>query len=320
MDRQPAAGDWPLETENLYVAAYVMRKKRNMSGNRFQPAADLSPEQKAILMVPREEPLASVANLAGLHELSGMSRASIDHHLQGPFHRDYVDRAQRGWTQKVNRRYHLLSKGNTASMAISGKPTEWAETEPALRRLLCQGQMVEMSYDVAPRFFSTGAVSKAWRRSFPLVRWRWYSRGPVSAVAEYHMGHPGNVLTARLIVPYVWYGLHPKPNPLPKNITQWLSAIMASLDDQTGRQVQFGGVILAADRLAGMRARRDLDPTTPRAIVTTDHPYGGTVIEAMEPMLQTINVEPVDKAPVRLGQPERIKKYLESDPVQARFC
>ena len=128
----------------------------------------------------------------------------------------------------------------------------------------------------------------------------------------------GHALTGRLIVPYAWYGFRPKPNPLPKNITQWLSEIMPGLIDQTSWQAWFGGVVIVApDRLSGMRARRDLDPTTPRAIVTTDHPYGGTVIEAMEPDLHMIHAEPVAKAPVRLGQPERIKGYLKHDPVQA---
>ena len=119
-------------------------------------------------------------------------------------------------------------------------------------------------------------------------------------------------------MPYAWYGFRPKPNPLPKNITQWLSEIMPGLIDQTSWQVWFGGgVILAPDRLSGMRARTDLDTITPRAIVTTDHPYGGTVIEAMEPELHRVHVEPVAKAPVRLGQPERIKSYLKDHPVHA---
>ena len=289
-----------------------------MGENGFRLAADLSPEQKAILVILRELPLASVADLARRRELRGKSRASIDHHLQGLFHRDYVDLAEIGWSPRAKRRHHFLLKGNTAATSISGKPTEWAETERALRRLSDQGPLVEMSYDIAPRLFCSGAVCTPWRRSFPLVRWRWLSRGPVSAVAEYDMAHPGYALTARLIVPYVWYGFRPKPNPLPKNTAQWLSETMPGLFDQTGRQVWFcGGVILAGDRLAGMRARRDLDPTTPRAIVTTDHPYGGTVIEAMEPALHAINVGHVAKAPGRLGQPERIKRYLEHDPVQA---
>ena len=263
-------------------------------------------------------PFVSVADLAKRRELLGWSRASIDHHLQGLFDRDYVDRVEMGWTQKAKRRYFLISKGNTTVERISGKPTEWAETELALRRLSNQGQLLEMSYDIAPGLFSSGAICTEWRRSFPLVRWRWLSRGPVSAVAEYDMTPPGHALTGRLIVPYAWYGFRPKPNPLPKNITQWLSEIMPGLIDQTSWQVWFGGgVILAPDRLSGMRARTDLDTITPRAIVTTDHPYGGTVIEAMEPELHRVHVEPVAKAPVRLGQPERIKGYLKHDPVQA---
>ena len=289
-----------------------------MSENRLRLAADLSPQQKTILGLLRELPFVSVAVLAKRRELLGWSRASIDNYLQGLFDRDYVDRVEAGWTQKAKRRYFLISKGNTAVERISGKPTEWAETELALRRLSNQGQLLEMSYDIAPGLFSAGAVCPQWRRSFPLVRWRWVSRGPVSAVAQYDMTHPGNTLAARLLVPFVWYGRRPKPNPLPMNAAQWLDASMAGLDDQTGRHLWFGGVvILAPDRLAGMRARRDLDPTTPRAIVTTAHRYGGTVIEAMEPELYGIHIGYVDKTPVRLGQPERIKRYLEDDPVHA---
>ena len=267
-----------------------------MSENGLRLAAGLSPEREAILGLLGERPFASVGDLAKRRELWGCSRASIDHHLQGLFDRDYVDRAEIAWTQKAKRRHFLVSKGNTAVKSISGKPTEWAETEPALRRLLNQGWLIEMSYDIAPRLFSSGAVCTPWRRSFPLVRWRWLSRGPVSAVAEYDMTHPGNALTERLIVPFVGYGLRANPNPLPKNTAQWLSETMPGLIGQTGRQIWFCGVvILAPDRLVGMRARRDLDTTTPRAIVTTDHPYGGTVIEAMEPDLHMIHAEPVAK-------------------------
>ena len=188
-----------------------------MSENRLRLAADLSPEQKTILGLLREVPFISVADLAKRRELLGWSRASIDNHLQGLFDRDYVDRVEMGWTQKAKRRHFLVSKGNAAATGISGKPTEWAETELALRRLSNQGQLLEMSYDTAPGLFSSGAVCTPWRRSFPLVRWRWVSRGPVSAVGEYDMTPPGHALTARLNVPFAWYGFRPKPNPLPKN-------------------------------------------------------------------------------------------------------
>ena len=232
-----------------------------MSENRLRLAADLSGEQMAILDLLREQPFSSVADLVKRHEFQGKSRAGIHRHLQGLFTRDYVDRIEMGWTQKAKHRYFLISKGNTAVERISGKPTEWAETELALRRLSTQGQLLEMSYDIAPGLFSSGAVCTSWRCSFPLVRWRWVSRGPVSAVAQYGVTHSGNALTARLLVPFVWYGRRPKPNPLPKNGAQWLDAIVAGLDDQTGSHILFGGVvILAPDRLAGMRARRDLDP------------------------------------------------------------
>ena len=56
------------------------------------------------------------------------------------------------------------------------------------------------------------------------------------------MTPPGHALTGRLIVPHAWYGFRPKPNPLPKNITQWLSEIMPGLIDQTSWQAWFGGV------------------------------------------------------------------------------
>ena len=289
-----------------------------MSENRLRLAADLSPELKTILGLLRELPFVSVADLAKRRELLGWSRASIDNHLQGLFDRDYVDRVEMGWTQKAKRRYYLISKGNTAVERISGKPTEWAETELALWRLSNQGQLLEMSYDIAPGLFSSGAVCTPWRRSFPLVRWRWVSRGPVSALGEYDMTPPGHAPTARLMVPYAWYGFRPKPNPLPKNTAQWLSEIMPGLIDQPSWQAWFGGVVIVApDRLSGMRARRDLDPTTPRAIVTTGHRYGGTVIETMEPELHRVHIGHVDKTPVRLGQPDRIKRYLKNDLVQA---
>ena len=289
-----------------------------MSENRLRLAADLSSEQMAILDLLREQPFSSVADLVKRHEFQGKSRAGIHRHLQGLFTRDYVDRIEMGWTQKAKHRYFLISKGNTAVERISGKPTEWAETELALRRLSTQGQLLEMSYDIAPGLFSSGAVCTSWRCSFPLVRWRWVSRGPVSAVAQYGVTHSGNALTARLLVPFVWYGRRPKPNPLPKNGAQWLDASMAGLDDQTGSHILFGGVvILAPDRLAGMRARRDLDPSTPRAIVTADQRYGGPVIEAMMPESRKIRIGYVDKPPVRLGQPERIKSYLKDHPVHA---
>ena len=116
-----------------------------MSENRLRLAADLSPEQKTILGLLRELPFVSVADLAKRRELCGWSRASIYNHLQGLFHRDYVDRVEMGWTQKAKRRYFLISKGNTAVERISGKPTEWAETELALRRLSNQRQLLEMS-------------------------------------------------------------------------------------------------------------------------------------------------------------------------------
>ena len=289
-----------------------------MHEHRSGPLTGFAPEQE-ILSLLREMPFASVSDLAARHELEGISRATVNHHLQWLYLRDYVGLIVRGWSQRAKRRYYLHSKGIDAVMAIANEPLEWGMTETALRRLLRQGQLLEMMYDTAPRLFSSNAVSEAWRLNFPLVRLQWVSRGPIAALAEYQYDPCGDELVPRLMVPYVWYGNRPKPNPLPRDLTEWFSEITANPGAPTGTKIYFCGiVILAADRLSGMRSRKDLEPSRPRALVTSGNACGGSLIEAMELIPTEGSISNAGVAPAHPGQPERIEtEYIVQDPIQA---
>ena len=289
-----------------------------MDERRYGSATGFPTRVKSILTLLLQMPLASVSNLLERHELQGASRPLINEALQWLYAGDYVGRVERGWTQKAKRRYFLQSKGITAAMKISGTPLAWGVTENALKRLLRQGQLVEMLYDAGPCFFGSIAVCEAWRCEFPLVRLQWLSRGPVAAVAEYQLNLLGYASVRWLIIPYVWYGTRPKPNPQPRELHQWLDGVATSREEwRDGSARLCGVVILAADRLSGMRARRELPSAIPRSIVTAEAADRLSVIETMYPTILPATTMTSVKAPAGPGLPERIEKHLEKDPVLA---
>ena len=278
-------------------------------------ATGLSARMMIVLSLLRQMPFASVSNLAARHELRGSSRTAINNDLEWLHAGDYVGRVKRGWSQKAKRRYYLTTKGIDAEMNISGEPLEWGITETALKRLLRQGQLVETLYDAAPRLFSSNAVDEPWRRGYPLVRLGWLSRGPVAAVAEYQLNFIGDAGVRRLMVPFVWYGIRPKPNSLPRESNQWLDGVATS--QEGGSFWQCGVVVLAADRLSGLRARRDLAPDIARAIITVDDAGRLSTVETMYPSIPPTARMTSAKAPVDPGRPEQIETHLERDPVLA---
>ena len=183
---------------------------------------------------------------------------------------------------------------------------EWSNSQIALRRLIRQGPLIELAYHVAPRLFDSNAVVGAWRNGFGLTRLRWCSRGPLSALAEYETDLPGDDLEAfRLLVPVLWYGLHPQRNPFPAESVQLLSGISTEgADGPRSPAKPCGVMILAGDRLAGLRARLDLPPGIPRAIVTVKNRFGGDLIEPMVPQSRVGRVLGVGALPKNPGRPE----------------
>ncbi len=180
----------------------------------------------------------------------------------------------------------------------------------------CQGPMIELAYDVAPRLFSSNAVVENWRNGFPLERFRWLSRGPLSALAEYEPDLPGDDSGARLLVTFMWYGLRPKRNLFSADSAQFLSGIRTyDAHDSNMPARPCGVVILATDRLAGLRARRDLPPGIPKAIVTIKDRFGGALIESMDPISRLDRVTGVGTPPKNPGRPENIDGFLAHDPV-----
>ena len=187
--------------------------------DRRRTVKPITARMDMILRLLSEMPLASVSELGARSELAGISRPSVDAHLALLCQRDYVGSFSRGWCQRNKQRFFLHEKSVARVTVDDGIPMEWSNTEAALRRLLQQGHMIELAYDVAARLFSSNAVVENWRNGFPLSRFRWVSRGPVSAVAEYEPNLLGDDWGARLPVPYIWYGIRPKRNPLSGDAT-----------------------------------------------------------------------------------------------------
>ena len=283
---------------------------------RRRTVKPISEATATILRLLSQMPFASVAELAARRELSGMSRASVDARLDLLCKRDYVGCVVRGWRQRKKARFFLYGKGVNGARAGDGVPQNWSDTEQALRRLLRQGPMIELAYDVAPRLFGSNAVVDNWREGYPLSRFWWLSQGPVSAVAEYDPGLPGKDSGERLLVPYIWYGIRPKRNRLPVEPAHFLSGVRTDPTDYAEPPAQpCGVVILAADRLAGLRARLDLPPGIPRAIVTAKDRHGGSLIESMDPIGRVDRIIGVGTPPKNAGHPENIDEFAAQDAV-----
>ena len=271
--------------------------------DRRRTVKPITARMDMILRLLSEMPLASVSELGARSELAEISRPSVDAHLALLCQRDYVGSFSRGWCQRNKQRFFLHEKSVARVTVDDGIPTEWSDTEVALRRLLQQGPMVELAFDVAPRLFSSNAVAENWRNGFALERFRWLSRGPLSALAEYEPDLPGDDSGARLLVPFIWYGLRPKRNPFPANSAQFLSGIRTyDAHDSNMPARPCGVVILAADRLAGLRARRDLPPGIPKAIVTIKDRFGGALIESMDPVSRLDQVTGSGTPPKNAGR------------------
>ena len=76
-----------------------------------------------------------------------------------------------------------------------------------------------------------------------------------------------------------------------------------------------GVAILTADRLSGLRARRDLPPGIPRSIVTINDRCGGALIESMDPVSRLDQVTGSGTPPKNAGRPENIHTFLAQDSV-----
>ena len=72
---------------------------------------------------------------------------------------------------------------------------------------------------------------------------------------------------------------------------------------------------MARDRLAGLRARLDLPPGIPRAIVTVKNRFGGDLIEPMVPQSSVGRVLGAGALPNNPGRPENLHAFLEQDTV-----
>ena len=68
-----------------------------------------------ILRLLSEMPLASVSELTARLELSGVSRASVDAHLDGLCHRDYAGHTVRGWLSTTSGRTRCCTASRSAA-------------------------------------------------------------------------------------------------------------------------------------------------------------------------------------------------------------
>ena len=161
--------------------------------DRRRTVKPITARMDMILRLLSEMPLASVSELGARSELAGISRPSVDAHLALLCQRDYVGSFSRGWCQRNKQRFFLHEKSVARVTVDDGIPTEWSDTEVA-PQAAATGAHGRVGLRCRSTLFSSNAVVENWRNGFPLSRFRWVSRGPVSAVAEYEP----NLLGGRL--------------------------------------------------------------------------------------------------------------------------
>ncbi len=289
-----------------------------MLDRRRKDPTEFAAEILAIQLALWQQPLASVADLLARPDLLWASKGTIKNRLGWMVERDYVGFVVRGWTQRAQQRFYLHTKGIWDVMDRLGVPLDWSVTEPCLKRLLRQGPAVELLYEVAPVLWTSDVVHPLWRQPMPMKRLRLISSGPIMAVAEYELRAPGDANSSRVLVVFAWYGIRPKRSRIPDE----LSRMLAQTDLQQEPSVESppapcGLVILAADRLAVLRARLELHADVPRAIVTLRNRSGDGVIEALRPAPDRGRLPVVTRPAARIGSPEHLPDFVAIDNVQS---
>ena len=272
-------------------------------------------------------PLASAKNLS---DIGFFPLGKIHRLLQEIVDYGCIGRLELGVGRRKTSRYFLHRKG--IGCLNQGLPLifryAWQVTEPALERFICRLRMKEAIYDVAtrilqsnavrtPAFFDTtpdGAESKAmFNADMRLVRFTWLRSGPVHAIAEYR-DRDGETCN----LPFLWYGLHHGPDPLPSAISELFAGLKTAPDALWyGEPASPGGlVIVAIDRLAAFRARTQLAPQLPTAIVDAS----GNLIETLTPMRPYGALIETTVLPGPLGVPENLDRVVQNDATLAAVC
>ena len=272
-------------------------------------------------------PLASAKNLS---DIGFFPLGKIHRLLQETVDYGCIGRLDLGVGRRKTSRYFLHRKG--IGCLNQGLPLifryAWQVTEPALERFICRLRMKEAIYDVATRILQSNAVrTPAFFDATPdgaesrpmfnagmrLVRFTWLRSGPVHAIAEYR-DRDGETCN----LPFIWYGLHHGPDPLPAAISELFAGLKTAPEALWyGVPASPGGlVIVAIDRLAAFRARTQLAPHLPTAIVDAS----GNLIETLTPMRPYGALIETTVLPGPLGVPENLGQVVQNDATLAAVC
>ena len=272
-------------------------------------------------------PLASAKNLS---DIGFFPVGKIHRLVQEIVDYGYIGRLELGVGHRKTSRYFLHRKG--IGCLNQGLPLifrySWQMTEAALERFICRLRMMEAIYDVAtwilqsnavqtPAFFDTtpdGAESRPMLNAgMRLVRFTWLRSGPVHAIAEYR-DRDGETCN----LPFIWYGLHHGPDPLPAAISELFAGLKTAPDALWyGVPASPGGLaIVAIDRLAAFRARTQLAPHLPTAIVDAS----GNLINRLIPMRPYGALIETTVLPGLLGVPENLGQVVQNDATLSAVC
>ena len=174
-------------------------------------------------------PLASAKNLS---DIGFFPVAKVHRLLQDLASQGYIGQLEIGLGYRRQARSFLHRKGvNFVNSAFGRTPQyDWQVTEDALRRFIRRPRMMEAIYDVATRTLRSSAVdTPAFFEPTPegiseelmnahmrLVRFTWPPQrsGPI-AIAEYREHSRFGPICH---LPFLWYGLHRGPDPLPPDL------------------------------------------------------------------------------------------------------
>ena len=276
-------------------------------------------------------PLASAKNLS---DIGFFPVAKVHRLLQDLASQGYIGQLEIGLGYRRQARSFLHRKGvNFVNSAFGRTPQyDWQVTEDALRRFIRRPRMMEAIYDVATRTLRSSAVdTPAFFEPTPegiseelmnahmrLVRFTWLRSGPVHAIAEYreHSRFGRNLSFFPLFGTDCTMGRTLYPLTISESLYAGLKTMHPTLLWYGVPASPGGLVIVAIDRLAAFRARTQLPPYLPTAIVDAS----GNLIKTLTPMRPYGALIETTVLPGPLGVPENLGRVVQNDEKLAAVC